>query len=65
MLAARSCVEQVIDLRTTLRYLGVPIRDKSYVFGDNETVIKGATQPHANSKHTHTHTHNNLSAASY
>ena len=46
MLAARSCVEQVIDLRTTLRYLGVPIRDKSYVFGDNETVIKGATQPH-------------------
>jgi hypothetical protein len=26
--AARTCVEQVMDLRTTLRYLGVPIRSK-------------------------------------
>eukprot|EP00956_Cyclotella_meneghiniana_P040678 scaffold202305_cov20-Cyclotella_meneghiniana.AAC.1 len=30
MVAARTCVEQIIDLRNTLRYLGVPIRDKSY-----------------------------------
>jgi hypothetical protein len=34
--AARTCTEQVMDLRTTFRYLGVPIRDKSYMFGDNE-----------------------------
>jgi len=27
--AARICVEQIIDLRNTLRYLGVPIRDRS------------------------------------
>jgi hypothetical protein len=27
--AARVCIEQIIDLRTTLRYLGVPIRDKA------------------------------------
>ena len=40
MVAMRTCVEQIIDLRTTLRYLGVPVRDKSYVFGDNESVIK-------------------------
>ena len=26
--AAHTCVEQIIDLRNTLRYLGVPIRDK-------------------------------------
>ena len=39
-LAARICVEQIIDLRLTLRYLGVPIRDQSYMFGDNESVIK-------------------------
>jgi hypothetical protein len=26
--AAQTCVEQIIDLRTTLCYLGVPIRDK-------------------------------------
>ena len=47
MVAMRTCVEQVIDLRTTLRYLGVPIRDKSYVFGDNESVVKSATQIHS------------------
>ena len=43
-LAARICVEQIIDLRLTLRYLGVPIRDQSYMFGDNESVIKNTTQ---------------------
>ena len=33
--AARTAVDQIIDIRTTLRYLGVPIRDMSYMFGDN------------------------------
>jgi hypothetical protein len=37
-IAMRTFIEQIIDLRTTLRYLGVPIRGKSYVFGDNESV---------------------------
>ena len=46
LLAMRTCVEQIIDLRTTLRYLGVPVRNKSYVFGDNETVVKNTTQVH-------------------
>jgi hypothetical protein len=31
----------------TLRYLGVPIREKSYVFGDNKTVIDASSTPHA------------------
>jgi hypothetical protein len=30
--AARTCIEQIIDIQTTLRYLGVPIRNKSYMF---------------------------------
>jgi hypothetical protein len=47
MLAMRTCVEQIIDLRTTMRYLGVPIREKSYVFGDNESVVKSAIHVHA------------------
>jgi hypothetical protein len=47
MVAMRTCVEQIIDLRNTLRYLGVPIQSKSFVFGDNETVVKAATQVHA------------------
>ena len=46
-IAARTCIDQIIDLRTYLRYLGVPIREVSYVFGDNKTVIDGATIPHA------------------
>ena len=46
-IAARTCVEQAIDLRTTLRYLGVPIRGRSMVFGDNDSVVKSSTTPHA------------------
>jgi hypothetical protein len=42
--AARTCVEQIIDLRNTLRYLGVPIRSKSYMFGDNKSVVDSSMQ---------------------
>ena len=45
--AARTCVDQIVDLRNTLRYLGVPLREKSYVFGDNKTVVGSSTVPHA------------------
>ena len=34
--AARISVDQIIDFRTTLRYLGVPVCNKSYMFGDNQ-----------------------------
>ena len=33
--AARIATDHIIDLRYTLMYLGVPIRSKSYMFGDN------------------------------
>ena len=46
-IAARTCVEHIVDLRNYLRYLGVPIREQSYMFGDNKTVIDGSTIPHA------------------
>ena len=36
---ARTCVEHIIDLRNTLRYLGVMIIGHSYMFGDNESVV--------------------------
>ncbi len=45
--AARTCVEQVMDLRLTLRYLGVPIRTRSFMFGDNKTVVESSIRPHA------------------
>ena len=52
--AARTCVEQAIDLRTTLRYLGVPIRMKSYMFGDNKSVVDSSITPHAKLHKRHT-----------
>jgi hypothetical protein len=52
--AARTCVEQIIDLRLTLRYLGVPLREKSYMFGDNESVVNSSMQLHAKLHKRHT-----------
>ena len=52
--AARTCVEQIIDLRNTLRYLGVPIRSKSYMFGDNKSVVDSSVKVHAKLHKRHT-----------
>ena len=52
--AARICVEQIVDLRNTLRYLGVPIQEKSYMFGDNESVVNSSSIPHAKLHKRHT-----------
>jgi hypothetical protein len=52
--AARICVEQIIDLRNSLRYLGVPIRSKSYMFGDNKSVVDSSMQVHAKLHKRHT-----------
>ena len=43
MVAARTAVEQIIEHRTLLRYLGVPLYEKSYLFGDNESVGNGGS----------------------
>ena len=40
--AARTCGEQLIDMRTTFRCLGVPIIGHSHVFGDNESVVNSS-----------------------
>ncbi|MGL4933428.1 MAG: reverse transcriptase domain-containing protein, partial [Aeromonas sp.] len=44
--AARAATEQIMDLRYTLRMLGVPIGD-SYMFGDNQSVVTNSTVPHS------------------
>jgi hypothetical protein len=46
-ITARTTIDQIVDLRTTLRYLGVPIREKSYIFRDNKTIIDASSTPHA------------------
>jgi hypothetical protein len=38
-MAARLSVEQIKALRDTLRYLGVPLRQTSYMFRDNKSVV--------------------------
>ena len=45
--AAKTCVDQIVDLRHTLRYLGVPVLGQSMMFGDNESVVNTASAPHA------------------
>ena len=51
--AAKTATEQIMDLRHTLQYLGVPINSKSYMFGDNRTVITSATLPHSTLSKSH------------
>ena len=45
--AAKRATEQIMDLRYTLMYLGVPISSKSYMFGDDRSVVTSATLPHS------------------
>ena len=51
--SARTCIEQIIDHRQSLRFLGVPIHNISYLFGDNETQINSATLPYARLRKRH------------
>ena len=48
--AAKTAVEQIVDHRTTLRYLGVPLgvvngSDASWLFGDNLSVVNSTVMP--------------------
>ena len=52
-IAARTCTEQIMDLRITLRHLGIPVQGASMVFGDNETVINTASVPHSKIQKRH------------
>ena len=52
--AAKTCMEQVVDLRCVLRHLGVNLGEVSCVFGDNEAMMDCAKHPDAriNKRHT-------------
>ena len=41
--AARIATDLIIDVRYRLMYLGVPIRSKSYMFGDNKSAVDSAS----------------------
>lgn len=52
-LAGRTCIEQIIDLSHSFRYLGVPVHEMSYIFWNNKSQIKSSPIPYAklNKKH--------------
>ena len=45
--AAKTATEQIVDIIQTLRYLGVSIKSKAYMFGDNKSVVKRSKVPHS------------------
>jgi len=51
--AAWIATNQIIDLRMTLRYLGVPVVEKSCLFGDNQSVVTSSTIPHSSLNKRH------------
>ena len=54
IVVAKTATEQIMDLRNTLRYLGVHITNKAYLFGDNKSVVMSSTIPQSilNKRHT-------------
>jgi hypothetical protein len=51
--AARIATNQIINIRTTLQYLGVPIDGPSHLFGDNASVIINSSIPHSSLEKRH------------
>jgi hypothetical protein len=52
-IAARISTEHIMDIRYTLRMLGVPLDGPAWMFGDNEGVNKNCTIPHSMLKKRH------------
>ena len=55
--AAKTATEQIMDLRNTPRYLGVPNIYKVYTFGENKSVVMSSTIPQStlNKRHNMLH----------
>jgi len=47
LVSAHLAVDQIVGLHQILRYLGVSICEKSYLFGDNKSVIDSSSRPHS------------------
>jgi len=52
--AARTAVEQIKANKLGLQYLGVPLIEKAYLFGDNKSVVDSSSVPHAKLHKRHT-----------
>ena len=49
-IAMKSCCEYVRGLRFKLRMMGIPVELPTYVFGDNQSVLKNTSSPHSTLK---------------
>ena len=45
--AARTAIQQITAIRTYLRYLGIPVKGETWLFGDNESVVTSSSIPHS------------------
>ncbi len=53
-MVARQATEQIMDLRYTLRMLGIPLDGPAWIFGDNQSVITSSiTIPHSSLNKRH------------
>ena len=52
-MVARQATEQIMDIRYTLRMLGIPLDGPAWLFGDNQSVITSSTIPHSNLNKRH------------
>ena len=46
-MAARIATEQIMDLRMTMRAMGVPLEGAAWMLGDNQSVVTSSTVPHS------------------
>jgi hypothetical protein len=52
-MAARQAVEQIMDLRYTLRMMGIPLDGPAWMFGDNQSVLTSSNVPHSSLNKRH------------
>lgn len=46
LIVGRTVIEQAVDLQASFGYLGVPINDISYLFGDKESIFNNSSYPY-------------------
>jgi hypothetical protein len=51
--AAKTAVQQILGLRTYLRYLGLEVKGSTMLFGDNESIVKSGLMQHSPLKKRH------------
>ena len=51
--AAKTATEQIMDLKYTLRMMGIPLDGPAWMFGDNQSVLTSATVPQSNLNKRH------------